>query len=69
MTVWVLLLRGINVGGAGKLPMPALKALLEGVGCTSVATYIQSGNAVFRGADDRAALAEAIGAAIASWGE
>jgi uncharacterized protein (DUF1697 family) len=46
--------------------MPALKALLEGLGCTSVATYIQSGNAVFRSGDDRAALAEAIGAAIAA---
>ena len=64
MTTWVLLLRGINVGGAGKLPMPALKAILERLGCADVATYIQSGNAVFRSDRDRDALADAIGAAI-----
>ena len=64
MTVWVLLLRGINVGGAGKLPMPALKAALDGLGCADAATYIQSGNAVFRADRDRAGLAEAIGEAI-----
>lgn len=66
MTVWVLLLRGINVGGAGKLPMPALKGALERLGCEDVSTYIQSGNAVFRAGADRAALAAAIGDAIAA---
>jgi uncharacterized protein (DUF1697 family) len=66
VTAFVLLLRGINVGGAGKLPMPALKVALEGLGCAAVATYIQSGNAVFRADRDRAGLAEAIGDAIAA---
>ncbi|MEO8529632.1 MAG: DUF1697 domain-containing protein [Deltaproteobacteria bacterium] len=47
MTRYVLLLRGINVGGAGKLPMVSLRDLLSGIGCLHVATYIQSGNAVF----------------------
>jgi uncharacterized protein (DUF1697 family) len=60
VTAWVLLLRGINVGGAGKLPMPALRAILEGLGCTAVATYIQSGNAVFRSDMARGELAAAI---------
>jgi uncharacterized protein (DUF1697 family) len=64
MTVWVLLLHGINVGGAGKLPMPALKAVLEGLGCAAVATYIQSGNAVFRSGAGRGDLAGAIGDGI-----
>jgi uncharacterized protein (DUF1697 family) len=50
MTGYVLLLRGINVGGAGKLPMTSLRELLSKVGCTDVATYIQSGNAVFSSA-------------------
>lgn len=45
-----LLLRGINVGGQGKLPMKALKALLEGLGYESVSTYIQSGNVVLKSA-------------------
>jgi uncharacterized protein (DUF1697 family) len=43
----IALLRGINVGGAGKLPMAGFRALLEELGLDSVQTYIQSGNAVF----------------------
>ena len=47
MTCWVALLRGINVGGHHILPMQALRSLLEDLGSRQVATYIQSGNAVF----------------------
>lgn len=47
MTVWVVLLRGINVGGRNRLPMKDLTAALEAIGCANVKTYIQSGNAVF----------------------
>jgi uncharacterized protein (DUF1697 family) len=43
----VALLRGINVGGSGKLPMAQLREVLESLGHREVATYIQSGNAVF----------------------
>jgi len=43
----VLLLRGINVGGAGKLPMAELRMILARLGAGNVATCIQSGNAVF----------------------
>ena len=42
----VALLRGINVGGHGKLPMADLRAIAEGLGYGDVATYIQSGNLV-----------------------
>ena len=42
----VALLRGINVGGRGKLPMADLRAIAEGLGYGDVATYIQSGNLV-----------------------
>ena len=48
MTTWIAFFRGINVGGRNVLPMKALKALLEELGCTAVRTYIQSGNVVFR---------------------
>ena len=48
MTIWVALFRGINVGGKNRLPMKDLVEDLEHLGCTSVITYIQSGNAVFR---------------------
>jgi len=41
------LLRGINVGGQRKVPMSDLRALVEDLGHTDVATYIQSGNVVF----------------------
>jgi uncharacterized protein (DUF1697 family) len=47
MAVQVALLRGVNVSGAGRLPMAEFRAMLEGIGCRAVATYIQSGNAVF----------------------
>ena len=45
---WIALLRGINVGGHRKVPMANLRELCAGLGFTSVRTYIQSGNVVFR---------------------
>jgi uncharacterized protein (DUF1697 family) len=59
----VALLRGINVGGKNMLPMPALVKLFTAAGCTEVATYIQSGNIVFRAT---AAVAKQVPAAIAA---
>jgi len=59
---YVALLRGINVGGHNKLPMKTLVPILEGHGCTRVATYIQSGNVVF---EAKAALAKRIGVLVA----
>lgn len=44
----IALLRGINVGGKNKLAMKDLAALFEAAGCDDVATFIQSGNVVFR---------------------
>jgi uncharacterized protein (DUF1697 family) len=44
----VALLRGINVGGKNKLAMQELAAIFAGAGCCEIATYIQSGNVVFR---------------------
>jgi uncharacterized protein (DUF1697 family) len=58
VTVYVALLRGINVGGV-KLPMADLRHLAESAGLTDPRTYIQSGNLVFssrrRGIDKIAA--------------
>lgn len=45
--VWVVLLRGVNVGKAKRVPMAELRRLLEGLGCTDVRTLLNSGNAVF----------------------
>ena len=47
MTTYIALLRAVNVGGTGKLPMADLRALCEKAGFTAVRTYIASGNVVF----------------------
>jgi uncharacterized protein (DUF1697 family) len=65
MTVFVALLRGINVGGKHALPMQALRDILAASGCERVATYIQSGNAVFRCSTGKQILQKKITAAIA----
>jgi uncharacterized protein (DUF1697 family) len=46
MNTYILLFRGINVGGNNILPMKALTALLESLGYQQIRTYIQSGNVV-----------------------
>lgn len=47
MTAMIALLRAVNVGGTGKLPMSELKAMCEAEGFKGVKTYIASGNVVF----------------------
>lgn len=47
MTTYVALLRAVNVGGTGKLPMKDLTALCLKLGFEDVRTYIQSGNVIF----------------------
>jgi len=46
MTIWIALLRGINVGGNNILPMKDLRQLLQREGFGDATTYIQSGNCV-----------------------
>ena len=46
MTAFIVLLRAVNVGGTGKLPMADLKALCVAAGYSQVQTYIASGNVV-----------------------
>jgi uncharacterized protein (DUF1697 family) len=53
VTVYVALLRGVNVGGHAKVDMRKLKTQFETLGCSDVSTYINSGNVIFR--DRRAA--------------
>jgi uncharacterized protein (DUF1697 family) len=45
---YLALLRGINVGGKNLVRMAELRAAFEEMGLADVATYIQSGNALFR---------------------
>jgi uncharacterized protein (DUF1697 family) len=66
MPTLVALLRAVNVGGTGMLPMAELSALCTQVGFADVRTYIQSGNVVFRTASSTeragATLAKALAA-------
>ena len=48
---YILLLRGINVGGKNKVAMSELKALLEGLNFQNVHSYINSGNLFFSSTD------------------
>jgi uncharacterized protein (DUF1697 family) len=47
MERYIALLRGVNVGGKNKIPMPSLKAAFEKAGFFEVSTYINSGNIIF----------------------
>lgn len=58
----VALLRAINVGSGRKVPMAELRELFGELGATDVRTYIQSGNVVYTGALDAAALRAALSA-------
>jgi len=60
----VALLRGINVGGKNVLPMKDLSGMFSDAGCSSVRTYIQSGNVIFETPGDAAKLAQVITARI-----
>lgn len=59
MASYVLLLRGVNVGGHKKVPMADLRALITREGFEGAETLLQSGNAVFTGASGSAAALEA----------
>jgi uncharacterized protein (DUF1697 family) len=56
MTRYLVLLRGINVGGRNKVPMAALRELLESHGHTKVSTYIASGNVILSSDRDAARI-------------
>jgi len=48
MTIYIALLRGINVGGKNIIKMAELKRVFESIGLCDVKTYIQSGNVLFK---------------------
>ncbi len=56
----VALLRGINVGTAKAIPMAELAAVFAGLGLTEVRTVLRSGNVVFRGEAEPAAIEAAV---------
>lgn len=60
MTSFIALLRAVNVGGTGKLPMADLKAMCESAGFRLVRTYIASGNVIFESKLDETAVRKAL---------
>jgi uncharacterized protein (DUF1697 family) len=61
VTVYVSMLRGVNVGGSSRLKSDALRRAYEALGFKDVRTLLQSGNVLFRsGLQDRGAIARRI---------
>jgi uncharacterized protein (DUF1697 family) len=60
MGAFAVLLRAVNVGGTGKLPMSDLKEICEELGFGAVRTYIASGNVVFTSRKSEAAIKAAL---------
>jgi uncharacterized protein (DUF1697 family) len=60
MGSFVALLRAVNVGGTGKLPMSELEAMCEELGFGDVRTYIASGNVVLTSRKSEAAIKAAL---------
>lgn len=48
MKIYIILVRGINVGGKNKVPMADLRKCLEELGFSNVSTYIASGNVILK---------------------
>ncbi len=64
MTVFVALLRAVNVGGTGKLPMAQLLELCADAGFPDARTYIASGNVIIRSAASERAVRDALQARL-----
>jgi uncharacterized protein (DUF1697 family) len=61
MTVYVSMLRAVNVGGTSVIKMDALRRVYESMGLSDVRTLLASGNVVFRSrVKDRAQLIKRI---------
>jgi uncharacterized protein (DUF1697 family) len=60
VTTYIVLFRGINVGGNKKVKMETLRNVLVEAGFEGVQTYIQSGNVVLRSNKTARQIAEAI---------
>jgi uncharacterized protein (DUF1697 family) len=67
MAAFIALLRAVNVGGTGKLPMSDLKAMCEASGFSGVRTYIASGNVVFTSGKSETAVKKALEARLQAY--
>ena len=67
MPAYIALLRAVNVGGTGKLPMTDLKSLCEQAGFSKVKTYIASGNVVFQSPKPEAQVKKSLEAVLEAY--
>ncbi|CAD5260296.1 conserved hypothetical protein [Bosea sp. 62] len=67
MKAYVALLRAVNVGGTGKLPMNELTAMCQDAGLQKVRTYIASGNVVFSSDADEAQIKASLEARLQAY--
>ncbi len=67
MTRYVALLRAVNVGGTGALPMAELRAICARAGFSGAETYIASGNALFVAEATEAEVAAALRAELLAY--
>jgi len=67
MTAYVVLLRAVNVGGTGKLPMSDLRAMCQDAGLRNARTYIASGNVLFESDAGEAVVKAALESALAAY--
>lgn len=67
MRTFVALLRAVNVGRTGKLPMSKLKAMCEAAGFAEVRTFIASGNVIFTSAKSEAEIKAALEAGLEAY--
>ena len=67
MQAYIALLRAVNVGGTGKLPMTDLKIMCEAAGFQSVKTYIASGNVVFKSPKTEAQVKKVLEVGLAAY--
>lgn len=65
MTKFIVLLRGVNVGGNNKVPMADLRAAAEKAGYANARTYANSGNLVLEGKGTAEAVAKDVEALLA----
>jgi uncharacterized protein (DUF1697 family) len=67
MKAFIALLRAVNVGGTGALPMSDLKSMCEKAGFKQVKTYIASGNVVFQSPKTEAQVKSTLEAVLAKY--
>ncbi|MBX9869796.1 MAG: DUF1697 domain-containing protein [Burkholderiaceae bacterium] len=67
MTIYIALLRAVNVGGTGKLPMKDLVEICQSLGFAHVKTYIASGNVIFMSKHTAERCQQELEAALAAY--